>query len=160
MTETPGSPAAAQPVHFKIVVDAADPHAQADFWAAALHYEVEDNGAFIDRLLAAGAAPAELTVESHGRRAWRDLIAVRHPEDPYQQDTGTGLGRRLLFQRVPEPKTVKNRIHLDLHPGTDRRAAEVARLEGLGASVVREMSEFGAEWVLMRDPEGNEFCVH
>ncbi|MFD0316657.1 VOC family protein [Streptomyces flavalbus] len=155
MTQTP-----ATPVHWKLVIDAADPHAQADFWAAALGYEVEDNSALIERLLGFDAVPAELTVESHGRRAWRDLIAVRHPDDPYDEESGTGLGRRLLFQRVPEPKTGKNRLHLDLHPGGDRRADEVARLRGLGASVLREVKEAGGEWVVMRDPEGNEFCVH
>ncbi|CAM5478118.1 hypothetical protein STENM327S_08340 [Streptomyces tendae] len=91
------------PLHIKIVIDAAAPHAQADFWAAALHYEVEDNSALIGKLLGFGAVPAELTVESHGRRAWRDLAAVRHPDDPFQEESGTGLGRRLLFQRVHFP---------------------------------------------------------
>lgn len=148
------------PVHFKIVIDAADPHAQADFWAAALHYEVEDNAALIEQLLAAGALPGAATVEFHGRPAFRDLVAVRHPQDPYDPHSGTGLGRRLLFQRVPEAKTVKNRLHLDLHPGDGRRAGEVERLKGLGASVLREMNEPSGQWVVMADPEGNEFCVH
>ncbi|POX56356.1 hypothetical protein C3489_04665 [Streptomyces sp. Ru71] len=148
------------PVHFKIVIDAADPHAQADFWAAALHYEVEDNAALIEQLLAAGALPGAATVEFHGRPAFRDLVAVRHPDDPYDPRSGTGLGRRLLFQRVPEPKTVKNRLHLDLHPGDGRRAGEVERLTGLGASVLREVKEPSGQWVVMADPEGNEFCVH
>ncbi|MGC9498300.1 VOC family protein [Streptomyces sp. WG7] len=158
MTSTPGTLPA--PLHFKIVVDATAPHAQADFWAAALHYEVEDNSALIEKLLGFGAVPAELTVESHGRRAWRDLAAVRHPDDPYQEESGTGLGRRLLFQRVPESKTGKNRIHLDLHSGEGSREEEVARLEALGASVLRQVKEPGGEWVVMADPEGNEFCVH
>jgi hypothetical protein len=148
------------PVHFKIVIDAADPHTQADFWAAALHYEVEDNAALIERLLAAGALPGAATVEFHGRPAFRDLVAVRHPQDPYDPQSGTGLGRRLLFQRVPEPKSGKNRLHLDLHPGEGRRAAEVERLKGLGASVLREVKEPSGQWVVMADPEGNEFCVH
>ncbi|MFF9112833.1 MULTISPECIES: VOC family protein [unclassified Streptomyces] len=148
------------PVHFKIVIDAADPHTQADFWAAALHYEVEDNAALIEQLLAAGALPGAATVEFHGRPAFRDLVAVRHPQDPYDPHSGTGLGRRLLFQRVPEPKSGKNRLHLDLHPGEGRRAAEVERLKGLGASVLREVKEPSGQWVVMADPEGNEFCVH
>ncbi|MFF9274983.1 VOC family protein [Streptomyces griseosporeus] len=153
MNETPA------PLHWKLVIDAADPHGQADFWAAALHYEVEDNSALVERLLGLGALPGAATVEFHGRPAFRDLIAVRHPDDPYDPDSGTGLGRRLLFQRVPEAKTVKNRLHLDLHPGGDRRDTEVERLEGLGATVVRRVKEAGGEWVVMADPEGNEFCV-
>lgn len=147
------------PVHWKVVIDAEDPHAQADFWAAALHYATEDNDALIRRLLELGALPREATVEYHGRLAFRDLVAVRHPDDPYDKDSGTGLGRRLLFQRVPEPKTVKNRLHLDLHPGEGSRSAEVERLTGLGARVLREVRERGGEWVVMADPEGNEFCV-
>ncbi|OQR60146.1 hypothetical protein B6E66_31305 [Streptomyces maremycinicus] len=161
MTETSGVPEAGPtPVHWKLVVDSADPHAQADFWAGALHYEVEDNSALVERLLELGALPGAATLEFHGRPAFRDLIAVRHPEDPYDPDSGTGLGRRLLFQRVPEAKTVKNRLHLDLHPGDGLRAGEVERLTALGASVLREVREPSGQWVVMADPEGNEFCVH
>ncbi|WP_327184561.1 VOC family protein [Streptomyces sp. NBC_01334] len=161
MTETSGVPEAGPtPVHWKLVVDAADPHAQADFWAGALHYEVEDNSALIERLLELGALPGAATLEFHGRPAFRDLIAVRHPDDPFDADSGTGLGRRLLFQRVPEAKTVKNRLHLDLHPGAELRAGEVERLTVLGASVLREVKEPSGQWVVMADPEGNEFCVH
>ncbi|MFF9660637.1 VOC family protein [Streptomyces althioticus] len=157
MTHTPTP---AMPVHWKVVVDAADPHAQADFWAAALHYVVEDNSPLIGKLLAAGAVPETLTVMSHGRRAWRDLAAVRRPDDPYEEESGTGRGRRLLFQRVPEEKTVKNRLHLDLHPGVDRRDEDLARLEELGARVLRRVEEPSGSWVVMADPEGNEFCLH
>ena len=63
----------------------------------------------------------------------------------------------MLFQKVPEPKVGKNRVHLDLH--TESRAAEIKRLVGLGAAVLRE-GELGAlHWTVMADPEGNEFCV-
>ncbi|GGJ52624.1 VOC family protein [Streptomyces brasiliensis] len=157
MTQTPAS--ASVPLHWKLVIDAVDPHTQADFWAAALHYEAEDNSALVERLLEAGALPGEAAVEYHGRPAFRDLIAVRHPDDPYDKATGTGLGRRVLFQRVPETKTVKNRLHLDVHSGDGRREAEVERLESLGAQVERRVREHGGEWVVMTDPEGNEFCV-
>ncbi|MEV7195387.1 VOC family protein [Streptomyces sp. NPDC093510] len=147
-------------LHWKVVVDATDPHAQAAFWGETLGYEVEDNSALIDRLLGFGAVPEAATVEFRGRRAWRDLIAVRHPDDPYDEAGGTGLGRRILFQRVPEPKTGKNRLHLDVHTEPGRRDDEVARLRTLGAAVERHVKEAGGEWVLMTDPEGNEFCVH
>jgi hypothetical protein len=159
MTQTPAPTGPAAPVHWKVVIDAADPHAQADFWAAALHYEAEDNSALVELLLEQGALPEAATVDFHGRPAFRDLMAVRHPDDPYDKDRGTGLGRRLLFQRVPEAKTVKNRLHLDLHPGPELRDAEVERLEGLGASVLRRVAEPAGAWVVMADPEGNEFCV-
>ncbi|SNX63283.1 hypothetical protein SAMN06272735_5087 [Streptomyces sp. TLI_55] len=156
MTSTSPTP---DPVHWKVVIDCANPQAQADFWAAALHYEIEDNDALIQRLLELGALPREATAEFHARLAFRDLVAVRHPADPYDKDSGTGLGRRLLFQRVPEEKTVKNRLHLDLHPGDGLREAEVGRLTGLGARVLREVREPSGAWVVMADPEGNEFCV-
>ncbi|MET8684185.1 VOC family protein [Streptomyces sp. NPDC004732] len=147
-------------LHWKLVIDATDPHAQAAFWAATLGYEVEDNSALIERLLGLGAAPEAATLEFDGRRAWRDLIAVRHPDDPYDEASGTGLGRRILFQRVPEAKSGKNRLHLDVHTGPGRRDDEVTRLETLGAAVARHVKEPGGEWVIMTDPEGNEFCVH
>jgi hypothetical protein len=68
-------------------------------------------------------------------------------------------GRQLpiLFQRVPEAKIVKNRVHLDLT--TPDMNGEVARLTGLGARKVRLVEELGARWTVMVDPDGNEFCV-
>lgn len=59
---------------------------------------------------------------------------------------------------VPESKTVKNRLHLDLSPVDGDQDAEVARLEGLGARRT-DLAPDGATWVVMRDPEDNEFCV-
>ncbi|GAA1321914.1 VOC family protein [Streptomyces sanglieri] len=144
---------------WKVVIDSTDPHAQATFWGEALGYLVEDHSVLIERLLGFGAVPEDVTVIAHDRRAWRDLAGVRHPDDPYDKDSGAGLGRRLLFQRVPEAKTVKNRLHLDVHAGPERREAEVERLVGLGATVLREVAEQGGAWTVLSDPEGNEFCV-
>jgi len=67
--------------------------------------------------------------------------------DPRDQDV------ELVFVRVSEAKMVKNRVHLDI--GADNREVEVARLEGLGATAVETIRT----WTVMRDPEGNEFCV-
>jgi len=63
----------------------------------------------------------------------------------------------MMFIQVPEGKSVKNRIHLDLQ--ADDRAAEVERLVGLGASVHSEHDEYDTRWTTLVDPEGNEFCV-
>ncbi len=62
----------------------------------------------------------------------------------------------MVFVNVPEAKTVKNRLHIDLNP--DDQTAEVARLEGLGAKRV-DIGQGEVRWVVMADPEGNEFCV-
>ena len=134
---------------WKVVIDCADPHAQAAFWAAALGYVVEDNRVLIERLLSAGAIPREMVVTMDDRPAFRTLQAVRHPNDPVQEGTGIGLGRRLLFQQVPEPKTVKNRVHLDLPAGPDHRDDEVARLRELGATVLQEIKAPASRWILV-----------
>ena len=87
-----------------------------------------------------------------------------------QRSRRSGRARpRIFFQRVPEPKTVKNRLHVDVNvggpldtPPDERRSridAEVERLAGLGATRVHEKEELGERWVLMLDPEGNEFDV-
>jgi predicted enzyme related to lactoylglutathione lyase len=69
-------------------------------------------------------------------------------------------GPNLLFQRVPEPKRVKNRVHLDLGPTDRSRDQEVERLMGAGATIVGDHRKpDGTGWVVMADPEGNEFCV-
>ena len=71
---------------------------------------------------------------------------------------GDGQGPKLLLQRVAEAKAAKNRMHLDVE--TPEVDAEVERLEKLGASRSSEsMREHGSRWVVMADPEGNEFCV-
>jgi predicted enzyme related to lactoylglutathione lyase len=62
-----------------------------------------------------------------------------------------------MFIQVPEAKTTKNRMHVDL-TATDR-THEVERLLGLGATVVHENDERGTRWTTLADPEGNEFCV-
>jgi Glyoxalase-like domain len=144
---------------WKLVFDASDPHRQALFWAEALGYQIEDNSALIKQLLSAGAIEENLCVEFQGRLSWRDAAAVRHPEDPFDPLSGTGLGRRLLFNRVPEPKTGKNRLHLDVHAGSGQREATVTRLQAHGATLIRHVKEPGGEWTVLTDPEGNEFCI-
>lgn len=80
------------------------------------------------------------------------------PEDPEALCT-LGPGRtRLLFERVPEPKTTKNRVHIDVQAGADRDL-EVDRLVAMGARLVADHREHDPGWVVLADPEGNEFCV-
>ena len=136
-----------QPLSWQLTIDARDPHTLADFWAAALGGEVEDNQALIADVLARGWAQDADTVVHHGKRYWKTLVAVR------------GAGPRLLLQQVPEEKTVKNRLHLDLNVGEENLRAEVDRLVGLGAVEGREFREMGGHWIAMTDPEGNEFDV-
>ena len=63
----------------------------------------------------------------------------------------------MMFIAVPEPKSVKNRTHLDLD--ADNREAEVARLVELGATIIHDKDEWGVRWTTLADPEGNEFCI-
>lgn len=80
---------------------------------------------------------------------------------PFFQSIGrsnpTRSGIVMMFIKVPEGKTAKNRMHLDL--STDDRAVETKRLLALGASVVHEKEEWGVQWTTLSDPEGNEFCI-
>lgn len=77
--------------------------------------------------------------------------------EPPAGSPGDGVSPDLLFLLVPEDKVVKNRLHIDLRPDDDRDA-EVARLEALGATRV-DIGQGEQTWVVMADPDGNEFCV-
>ncbi|XVS61259.1 VOC family protein [Actinosynnema sp. CA-299493] len=145
---------------WKLVIDTTNAPALADFWAAALGYEVEDPSALIEQLLAAGHLGEEAVIEHNGRKNFRGYAAVRHPEDPFDAASGVGRGRRLLFQDVPEAKSGKNRLHIDVHGEPGDLDGLVTRLEGLGAVRVSEFDKGPAgHWWVMRDPEGNEFCA-
>ena len=136
---------------FQVVIDSSAPHELADWWAEALGWQVESQDeAFIRRMVETGAAAEEDTTQHRGALVWRVGAALNSP-DP---------GRpRVLFQLVPEPKTVKNRVHLDIHVGAERREAEVARLVGLGATELWRGAQGPFEWATLADPQGNEFCV-
>jgi hypothetical protein len=147
-------------LNWKLVIDSANAADLADFWAAALDYEVEDPSALIERLLAVGGIGAEAVVEHRGRKTFRGYAAIRHPDDSFDETSGVGHGRRLLFQDVPEGKSGKNRLHIDVHSEPGSLDKLVARLEALGATRVREFDKGPAgHWWVMQDPEGNEFCA-
>ena len=139
-------------VSVQVAIDCLDPAALSAFWAEALGYVLQPpppGFATWDDWLRENQVP-----ESE----WNSISAVVDPD---------GVGPRLFFQRVPEPKTVKTRVHLDLNvgggPGTpieERKARvddEAARLVALGAELVRTFDQRGEYWVAMRDPEGTEF---
>lgn len=147
-------------LRWKLVVDSRNAPEIADFWAAALEYAVEDPTELIEQLLAAGHLGDEAVAEHRGRKTFRGLAAIRHPDDAFDRASGVGRGRRLLFQDVPEGKSVKNRLHIDVHSQPGGLEELVARLEGLGATRVREVDQGPAgHWWVMQDPEGNEFCA-
>ena len=134
----------------QIVIDAAEPLTQARFWADALGYDVEDTTDLINRVLDAGHTTRDDIHEDDARLYWNDLVGIGDPDSN---------GPRLLFQRNPNAKRDKNRVHLDLNVGDDRRDAEVERLHQLGAKVLYEIDEPAGHHVTMADPDGNEFCV-
>ena len=119
----------------------------AEFWKLALGYEDEP-------------PPAPYAT----REEW--LRAYDVPEDEWDggawlRDPG-GAGPRLCLLRVPEPKTAKNRLHLDIRvpaAGGDRWAAIVARASALTAAGATVVREFEGHHIVLQDPEGNEFCV-
>ncbi len=95
---------------------------------------------------------------------WAELLGWRITEEdddevvlePPAGSSEDGVSPDLLVVRVPEPKTVKDRLHIDLRP--DDQAAEVARAEGMGATRV-DIGQGDETWVVLADPEGNEFCI-
>jgi len=136
----------------QVTFDAANPPALGRFWAQVLGY-VEDS------------PPPPFST-------WDEALdAMGVPLD--QRDTAyavvdpDGVGPRLWFQKVPEAKAGKNRVHLDVNVAPDvprdqrpdAVRARVTELEALGARRLYELEELGSFWVTMQDPEGNEFCV-
>jgi len=138
---------------FQVTIDANDTFALAEFWAAALGYVVQPPPEGSDTW---EAFADEMNIPPQERDRYAAVI------DP------SGDGPRVLIQKVPEPKTAKNRVHLDLHisdhtaPAHERRLAidaAAGELIALGATRGDDFEEFGAVWTVMHDPEGNEFCL-
>ena len=138
---------------FQVTVDCADPHILADWWAETLGWQVqEQDEAFIRRMISAGYATDSDTKLHNGRLVWTAGAAISHPE-------GTQRAPRVLFQLVPEAKTVKNRLHLDVRIGADDVEVAVAGLTARGAKVLHSGQQGPHTWITLADPEGNEFCV-
>ncbi len=140
------------PIDFQVTIDCAAPHVLADWWADALGWEVEpQDEAFITSMIEQGHASEADTARHDGKLVWREGAAIGGRVG--------GSERRMLFQLVPEPKTVKNRLHLDLRVGQDQVGVERERLESLGAVFLHDGRQGPHTWVTMADPEGNEFCI-
>jgi hypothetical protein len=122
---------------YSVVIDCRDARKQAAWWAEALDwhsvYESDDECVIV---------PSYVDEESLKQTPW------------------DRIGPGLVFVSVPEGKSVKNRLHLDLAPHTSQdRDAEIARLEQLGATRVDVGQSDDVTWTVLADPEGNEFCV-
>jgi hypothetical protein len=136
----------------QVTFDAADPATLAGFWKRVLGY--------IEEPPPEGWVSWEDWARGQGipEEHWNDQSAIVDPD---------GAGARIFFQRVPEGKTAKNRVHLDVRaaPGLDadaRRAKlreEAERLAAEGGTKLYELEERGQFWITMQDPEGNEFCL-
>jgi hypothetical protein len=137
----------------QVTFDSADPHTLADWWADALGWQVEPSDeAFIRRMVQEGLASEDDTTTHHGTLVWKLGAAIRHPD-------GTDRAPRILFQVVPEPKTVKNRVHLDVRVGTDDVEAVAERLTARGATFLHRGRQGPHSWITLTDPEGNELCL-
>ena len=119
----------------ELAIDCADPRGLAQFWCAVLGYEVQD---------------ADDDDE---------VIAIGSPLVPEGKARPGPVPPTLTFMRVPEGKTVKNRLHIDVNPVDCDQADEVARLLELGARHADVGQGDDVSWVVLVDPEDNEFCV-
>lgn len=139
---------------YSITLDAADPKMLGAFWATALRYVEEP-------------PPAPYVTWQDAFESWK--LPPEQWNDAYVLMDPEGTGARLFFQKVPEPKTVKNRMHFDVwvpgesrdNPASPAQKKEHAEfLVKHGASVLHEIDHpVMGFWVVMTDPEGNEFCV-
>ncbi|NEB41968.1 VOC family protein [Streptomyces sp. SID14515] len=118
----------------ELAIDCADPVGLARFWCAVLGYEVQDED------------------EDDG------VVIIGSPEVPEGKNRSGPVPPALTFARVPEGKTVKNRLHIDVNPTDREQGEEVERLLALGARRA-DVGQGDAPWVVLADPEGNEFCV-
>ncbi len=131
---------------FQITFDCENAEVMCRFWSVALQYVEEP-------------PPA-------GYLSWEDFLRANEIPLPPTGSIGAivdpeNVGPRILFLRVPEKKSIKNRVHLDIRAGRsdEERNNKVEQLTAAGATVVRRVEETGQWWMVMTDPEGNEFCV-
>ncbi|WP_216893596.1 VOC family protein [Nocardia alni] len=148
---------------FQVTFDAHDPGALSSFWRDALGY------------IHPGPPGVDLPADADPLAAWNEFLAgLGVPPEQRNSKSAIedpdGRGARVFFQQVPEGKSAKNRVHLDIRAapglrGEDRMSAletECARLVALGATRIRRHDPeppLSAGFIVMTDPEGNEFCL-
>ncbi|MGW6289192.1 VOC family protein [Streptomyces sp. NPDC055107] len=120
----------------ELAIDCADPVRLARFWCAVLDYEVRD--------------------EDEGEE--EGVVTIGPPVARQGTDRPGPVPPVLTFARVPEGRSAKNRLHVDVSPSDREQGDEVRRLIGLGARRA-DVGQGDASWVVLTDPEGNEFCV-
>ncbi|MFE3374871.1 VOC family protein [Streptomyces anulatus] len=118
----------------ELAIDCADPIGLARFWCSVLDYEVRDED------------------------AEEGVVTVGPRSAPEAEDRPGPVPPVLTFARVPEGKSVKNRLHIDVSPSDREQGDEVRRLIALGARRA-DVGQGDASWIVLTDPEGNEFCV-
>lgn len=118
----------------ELAIDCADPAGLARFWCAVLDYEVQDED------------------QDDG------IVIIGSPAVPEGKDRPGPVPPTLTFAKVPDTKTIKNRLHIDVNPTDREQDDEVGRLLGLGARHA-DVGQGDVSWVVLADPEGNEFCV-
>ena len=116
----------------ELAIDCANPHDLARFWCAVLDYKVQDEN--------------------------DETVTIASPLSPPGTNDPGPVPPTLTFAHVPEPKTGKNRLHLDVNPSDREQGEEVRRLLDLGARHA-DVGQGQQSWVVLADPEGNEFCV-
>ncbi|MGZ4678073.1 MAG: VOC family protein [Acidimicrobiia bacterium] len=135
----------------QITFDARDAYALAAWWAGLLGYELEDVHDVVAGLLEQGVVTEADVMRVDGRLYFDGVVTARDPD---------GVAPRFYVQQVPEGKTAKNRLHLDVPIGAEELEAAVDRVVASGATLVEYRSHPGERWAVMQDPEGNEFCLH
>jgi hypothetical protein len=129
----------------QITFDAAAPRALGRFWCEVLGY--------VEQPPPPGFDTWEDALDAAG-------IDRSDPDRAYAIVDPDGVGPRVFFLKVPEPKQSKNRVHLDVRVPKQEQRARADELVELGATVVGEFDEPMGTWITLRDPEGNEFCLH